>query len=906
MRHITLYINNQQADLSDSSFVLLNLAMDDLTDPTVVRNSYTQEVKLPHTPHNDAIFDHYGRLDRQTTAYNFDASQRAPFVLYDDLGRKLHWGYIKLGGIDKDGYTVTLYGGLGDLLQLLTYNADGTEMTLADLPYISGEDDELDFDITAANVQAAWACLMETPGDTHNKFNTVNFAPAYNGVPDGDFDAKHGLVNAADCGLTTQTADGHKTNAGYTLVTLSEGIDEWAAKDLRCYLQRPVVALSAVFRAMAAKAKAAGWALDYDALEATGYLPDNWHLSRLWLTLPTIPSLGGYKHIGNSYAHLETTAATTSETVAEYSITGAAIPSGAVSTVNIKVDLLWTKPTTSTGYRVYRLENAYKSGDYIAYDESITFLQVIAYDATGAKIGGSKIKAIGYRPQGGTLKELADNCGVVMGYNADAPEQYDNTIYGDDGITLNSSQLRYKSLVFTTEARGAASYKLIVIAGRYKAFNDHGVTTFTANSYRSALNSLIIGILGQNNYQQATSTRVQPMIDAPIYYDAPSSLRSGAHLTKRMLLGGSDTPAAYLLGLVKMLGLVLYCDSDTKTATITTRNAWYSDGDEIDITNRVDNTTIAVKPIVYDAQLYEFSPNSIGGRFVDEYKTQQGVEYGAQRVNTGYAFDSDTKSLTDGIVYKGATPILAHGPYLNFITQAGIFKPSPFIGSGLKQTLWTTTGESTDIDIPAVPSSASVSYLNNDNKGYDYPDAVKLEYRDASSKPLKNGSNVLCMLNGWQTYDWFKITDDLGLMDTVNDGKPCWLLDKGAGVNVPIFSREITTNGQLFDSLDYGAAKVLDIPATTYDTRTTVYQRAWRAYLNDRFNKSTKVLTCSVDLRGYEVNNQLFRHFYFYRGCWWVLQSIENHSVTTDNLTKCTFVQVQDKAAYTDGQFKED
>ena len=899
MRHISLYINNQQADLSDSSFVLLNLAMDDLTDPTVVRNSYTQEVKLPRTPANDAIFGHYGRLDRQTGGGSYDASRRAPFVLYDDLGRKLHWGYCKLGGIDKDGYGVTLYGGLGDLLQILTYNADGTEMTLADLPYISGEDDELDFDITAATVQDAWTCIMETPGDTHNKFNIVNFAPAYNGVPDGDFDAKHGLVTAADCGLQTQTADGHKTNAGYTLVTLSEGIDEWAAKDLRCYLQRPVVSMAAVFRAMAAAAQQRGWGLNYDALEATGYLPDNWHLSRLWLTLPTIPSLGGYKQSDNASAHLTTTTPTTGETVAQYSITGAAIPSGAAATTSIKADIMWYKPTgVSVPWYL-----AYYDPDKSRY--SLTLLQVVAYDESGAKIGGSKIKAIGERPSGYNLKDIADACGVVMPYNAGAAEQYDNTIYGHNGITLNTSQLRYKSLVFETTAKGAASYALVAVSGYYTV-NRAGA--INANSYQSTLGSPIVGWSDSTGTapQVAAITRVQPMIDTRIYYDAPSTLRSGAHITKRMLLGGSETPAAYLLGLVKMLGLVLYCDSDSKTATITTRNAWYSDGKEIDITDRVDNTTISVKPIVYDAQMYEFRANSIGGRFAEEYKTQQGLEYGAQRVNTGYAFDSDTKTLTDGIVYKAATPILAHGPYLNFIAQAGIFKPSPFIGSGCKQTLWTAAGESTDIDIPAVPSSGTVSYLNNDNKGYDYPDAVKLEYRDASDKPVKDGSDVLCMLNGWQTYDWFKITDDLGLMDTVNDGKPCWLLDKGAGVNVPIFSREITNEGQLFDSLDYGAAKVLDIPATTYDTQTTVYHRAWRAYLNDRFNKSTKVLTCSVDLRGYEVNNQLFRHFYFYRNCLWVLQSIENHSITTDNLTKCTFVQVQDKAAYTDGQFRED
>ena len=903
MRQLTLYINGAAADLSDGSFVLLNLAMDDLTNPTVVRNSFTQEVQLPRTPANDVIFGQYGRLDRQTTSGNFDASQRSPFVIYDGKGCKIHWGYCKLNSVDKGGYKITLYGGLGDLLQELSYNADGSTMTLADLPYISGETDELDFNITAATVQEAWACLLDTPDDEQNKFTTVNFAPAYNGVPDGDFDAKHGLVTAADVGLVTSTADGHTTNAGYTLVTLPEYVDEWAAKDLRCYLQRPVVSLRAVFRAMAAKVKDKGWTLDYSALEGTGYLPDNWHLSRLWCTLPMIPSLGGYKQSGKSVAHLSTTTPSTTDVLARYSITGAPIPSNATTTVNIEASLLWVKPVDTTGYQQWLF--CWDSRGVLTY--TITFLQVVAYDSSGAKVGGSKIKAIGDRPTGWKLYDLAKDCGLEMPYNAAAAEQYDDTVYGYTGVTLNTSQLRYKPLVFETSARGAAYYQLIAVAGYYKTNVIVGKPeTFLANSFVSGLNGRMFGLVEGWPPEQATSAFVQPMIDAPISYSSPSTPRSGALITKRMLLGGTDTPASYLLGLVKMFGLALFCDSDTKTATITTRNDWYSDGKDIDITERVDNTTICVKPIVYDAQIYEFSPHTIAGQFAEEYKKQQGVEYGAQRVNTGYAFDSDTKILTDGIIYKGATPVLANSMYYNFITSGGVFKPSPFVGSGCKQTLWTITGESAEYDIPAVPNTATVSYFNQDNPGYDYPDAVKLEFHDASGKQVKDGSGVLCMFNGFQSYDWFKLTDDLGLMYAANDGKPCWLLDKGAGLNVPIFSREIVDGGTLFDSLDFGPAKVLDIPWTEYDSDTTVYRRAWAAYLRDRFDKSTKQMVCSVDLRGYRVDNQLFRNFYYYRGCWWVLQSIENHSITTDNLTKCTFVQVQDKKAYTAGQFKED
>ena len=54
-------------------------------------------------------------------------------------------------------YKVTLYGGLGSLLYDLGYDGNGNKRTLADLDYLAGGDDELNFVINKTNVAAAWA-----------------------------------------------------------------------------------------------------------------------------------------------------------------------------------------------------------------------------------------------------------------------------------------------------------------------------------------------------------------------------------------------------------------------------------------------------------------------------------------------------------------------------------------------------------------------------------------------------------------------------------------------------------------------------------------------------------------------------------------------------------------------------
>ena len=49
-RRVSLYIVDRLVDLDDGSFILFNWAQEDLSNPTVVKNSYTQQITLKGTP----------------------------------------------------------------------------------------------------------------------------------------------------------------------------------------------------------------------------------------------------------------------------------------------------------------------------------------------------------------------------------------------------------------------------------------------------------------------------------------------------------------------------------------------------------------------------------------------------------------------------------------------------------------------------------------------------------------------------------------------------------------------------------------------------------------------------------------------------------------------------------------
>jgi hypothetical protein len=87
-----------------------------------------------------------------------------------------------------------------------------------------------------------------------------------------------------------------------------------------------------------------------------------------------------------------------------------------------------------------------------------------------------------------------------------------------------------------------------------------------------------------------------------------------------------------------------------------------------------------------------------------------------------------------------------------------------------------------------------------------------------------------------------------------------------------------------------------------YNEGKAVYDRRWKAYIADRYNENSHRVTCWVDWRGMKIGQDLFRPFYWFDGCWWVLEKISDYCWDNPQPCECTFVRVLDKGAYTNGQ----
>ena len=466
-RKINLYIGGQLVDLDDQSFILFNYTMDDLSNPTIVKNSFSQQITLKGTPANNRIFGGSFKTDRRidntggNTGVDFNASQKTPFTIYNEMNEILESGYVKLDSISRQGadvqYKVTLYGGLGSFFYALSYDDNGNKRTLADLVYLntSNPDTELDFVINAESVQEAWARLRQDTSAAE-MWDVINFAPAYNGIPEGNFSPDKGLLVPSSVGLEdtiTQDNVAYTLKAGYALVNLAEAQDEWAVKDLRSYLQRPVFSMKAFWDAICNPANNGGYVVDASIVQDLGLFGK---YSALWMTLPMITSIGSIQQESGDLSLTMSSTASSGNFIGRYDIVGS-VPAGTKVTANINCKIRFNMPSGADSYSELSRSASMSAGRNYHTKFSIIFVQAVAYGSDNSLVGGSKIKvmgAIGRSPG----SSMANACGYVPAWSAD----YENiSVREFNKVSAGVFEIS-DELGFSIVAQDVAYYKILV------------------------------------------------------------------------------------------------------------------------------------------------------------------------------------------------------------------------------------------------------------------------------------------------------------------------------------------------------------------------------------------------------------------------------------------------------------
>lgn len=937
-RNLELYINGVLADIATDALVLMNYKQTDATAPAAIYNSWSQSVALPRTSKNNAIFDHICRADHVTAVGKFNPLARTPFVIYSDTGERLESGYLKLTNIDELQYSATLYGGLGGFLFGLMYNPDGSKRSLADLIYTSGGDEhEFDFVITREAVRQAWRTIdgLQAHAD---KWNFINFAPCYNGLPGGDFNSKRAFCPSNCYGVTGNDGDGHTDRNGHVLVDLVNNVDEWAANDLRSYQQRPVVSMKAVIDAICDAANNGGYTVN---LDADFFKVANPYYSKLWLTLPKLDGVS---------IPIETKTGTV---VVSDPVQGPA-PSylnhvdevivgpwedGKVRTFDMTCEVQFAADVLGVPSADCIASWKYVQGmlqEYYSY-YVVALYQLLAYSDDGVLIGGSKVVGASTR-----CLDLDYNQAVDIPYtlpqlinaynNASTVHEtftpawipptgsaYENTIVQGEKLAATWNGLKLQDangdpVKATLQMDGAVGVSRVVLRTTYL-----GLINYDGTNSQAQINDL--RCLPDGSTTQAIEGLT--FRSGTLNYTARTggTVHSGTEINKAILLGGTQSPADYLLSYLKTFGLYLTYDPATAEVGIVNRANFFNGG-SVNLEGKIDRASKRSVPFAIAARWYEWAA-PVSGRFADYYRGVYNRDYGMARINTGFEFDGAHNDVLNDCVFKGAAEVLHRNKYFVHVTQNSRAVPAPFLDGG-KFTLWDSANEAKQYDITCPDNSATINYVNANYPGYDYTQLPKPEFCDKDNKAV-GGEDVLLLFdasNGTSYYNRMTLTDDSGLMISYNEGAPCYLLgqwtiaankkytinndaDDSIKLYLPRFRRMMTGGSSPMvatHSLDMAVPSEIDQPEITCAADKAVYSRAWASYVSDKMNVDAKVVTCKVDLRGMQVGQGLLRKFYYFDGCVWVLNAIKNHVVGGDDLTECEFIKVYDKDNYTNGQ----
>ena len=938
-RSVHLYIGDIEAEFQNLPDVLYTFRVDDLTSPAAVKNSYSKTITLPSTKANNRIFGQYWAGDR-TTGTGFDATRRTPFSLYVD-NELYQTGYCKLNDITQTrnslSYSVSLFGGLGEFFANLEYteNPAGNDdkRKMSDLDFYSDGNDtplELGFEINKETVKGAWDDI----DDTDSKWNVLNFAPAYNGLPQ-DFDADKVLMNIGTIQnsgtdsqgrpvrrsggrgsvvVTSVTEDGvtYQTYGGYALAELSREYTGAEMREFRSYLMRPVLSVRRAIEAICDSRNNGGYEVD---LDSGWFTDDNCYFNDLWVTLPMLSTMDyNTKEVSSSATVTTTTKATGSTTTGDpgyyedYLAVMSQSDSGMAYDVNVKLSLD-IEGVTDNPYDDLVI-CAYSSVSRKYYASAI-FVQLVAYDAAGNPVAGSPeyfiTSSYGARRSGRTDTVAYFVPITAFTYNQPYGNDY-TTARGSYFHRVSGSTYRWnEEISLTAQNVPAGSTLKVLVTKVYK-------TGGTENSPKYVYYRLTQA--GQiTQYSAYTFNNFNVTINSSrVAFKTNEGIRTGAAFTKNQLLDTDYSPAEFLLSYAKIFGLYFLQDPIKKKVSILTRKSFFLRDTLTDIEPYVDRQNARIEPLVFKNKWYSWNLEADESEYGKAYEDTYGKKYGQALINTDYNFNRDTTEVLTDNIFKNAVQVLERSNAFCYTGQDSTSKPWMF--PGYSYLLYDTTDNTNTHEVTVNPSS-TIDAFSGFTTGYMYYDLFdKVQLHSADNSPA-DGANVLLMRGANRTLSvgsqqlGYYITDDNSYMNILNQSRPCWLYTKNETdamgnslairvTECPYFSRYqiYDVSGYITRSLDFGRPEEIYIPNAIYRPGSTIYEEFWQSYISDLYSKDTHILRTKMLFKE-KPNTDYLRRFYWLDGAIYRMVEISDYNVAKDALTDVVLVKVQDRANYT-------
>lgn len=921
MKDLHLYIGNREVEFHSNPEILYTYQTDELNNPTVVKNSFSKTITLYGSSANNQLFGHFWNVERlqvdggDGSGVYFNASKKIPFALY--IGSEIYeQGYVKLDEVRRVNgnyeYDITLFGGLGDFFYNLSLNDDGNEMKLSDLNF----EEDIDFTINIDTVKEAWSALEN---ETDGKWQTINFMPAYNGLPD-DFDSDKIIINTKGTNLTkTVGVDGKRYNTknDFVLGTLPDEMTEWETRDLRSYLQRPCIRMKEVVRACCDPINNGGYTVE---LDSDFFNSDNPYWEKTWLSLPMIQALeydsGEQTLEGARLIALETMGDPEGYMYQDLSFDMGEYPNSVPSSISLKTTIDVNLGGGNTSYVWFWNWNgdSYHTGWWCV---GSLFCQLLAFNGDTV-VGASQV------------------------YNLTTPIRHNGKLYYGDNTDYDGGH-KY------TPYMGKPIYNVL---GNFRGNGFTRENETNPAEFTFVINGLTTNVTSVKMYYYwgASKDKIKKMDKAFCLFDSTYSNgwvtqewfaygstnttdvsmdikssnlkavlggtigRTGTDVSKSLILNTEASPADYLLSYCKMFGLYFTKDVYENKIYIETRKSFYDREEIVNLEDLIDYSKgVNITPITFDTKWVQFSQEKDETQFASNYLTTKGIDYGCKVLNTGYEFNSEKKELLEDNVIKSGIEGLERSKYFVAYNNDNVCRP--WFGYGLKYNLYN--GDDTT-EVSGTNAVGSNIMGINEGEGMKYYDLFpKLQFHDNDNSPT-DGNNCLVFFSGVKDLSSgrtnpisYYLTDDCYWQSQLNEGSPCWLFTtKDIDIyerpaarkinSIPVFERYLTDSegGRVKKSLDFGSPQELFVPSYSITDEVNIYHNFWMTYLEDLYNINTRVLTAWVRIVG-QPNPNWLRKFFWFENAIWRINKITDWNIGSYDTTKVEFVKVQEVGDYT-------
>lgn len=922
---IELFIQGKKADIKESEEVRITYEALTVDTPTAVKNSYSKSINLEGTPTNNAIFNNVWKLDYNIEDSNFDPRKRVPFELYNNSDI-IDAGYIQLNSISinngKINYNINLYGELGNFFYNLQYNEDGKALTLADVYFRFQKEDGTTYTENeertesimiwdAQTINEGWDKLKLNDFNDRQPSTFIKAAPTYSGFYE-NFDSNKFLVNYAT--LTDEEKqlfpEVQGNYGGYLLAETQREYDEWEARDLRSINQRPAIKFDFLIDSILNNSKN-NWNVNIDEdIRNSEYFNKSWViLNRLDFEKSTQNGLnkmtltsdeGTDPHHTDSIANhfrltpdINTDDAETPKLNIDFNV--------AIS----KAEGSFEQELATTAAVENKTQNRFIYGGYlinvtltdddnnVVYKSPQYYLTSYVNNHTGWIMDNTDVRyGLGTKFGGVTInsrnaKEIFDYL-INKKYGINPNELivvYEHMSSNDDGEftfdnALNITTELPKDKVITVKI----DVMRICMANKesYNTMLNFATGPYMESYTNSGKNWWIIGDNIFNNYSVSDNTG---------WYDGdinPNIMLT--EVNKDVIFGNSDTPYDYLISFTKMFNYKFLVDIPTKSINIVPRNKYYYDK-VIDIDDKIDRTTIDIKPTTIENRYYKYGLKTPETYAELLYAKKNKTEYGNYIYTTPFNFNSNTKNLFDGNIYSNVIPYRLNSNMFSYIRMS----------------------EDSPVYYPtfAIPYTYSYNYGSEDYKHNGAMASMEIpKYYDSIQKLCcfdKDNSNVddikqtIVFQDGFKSYPLpITISDNVPQMMSMNEN-PCYLYDREAQyqrTDIPIFTKYLTDveTGRYTHSFDFVKPEYTFIgDDSKYGQECAVVGTYWMNFLNDIYAKNNRSVTLKCRLT--RKPSEAMRYFYHFDNSIWTLSKVADYT-PEDYFCKCTFVKIDNKNNY--------